>query len=231
MNTQLIRQRLLFPLFMGVVIAMAAVLVCFVHAQDKADFSRWEKSIAAFEKQDQDKLPPKNAILFAGSSSIRLWKLDKSFPGMDVINRGFGGSHIADSVHFAPRIITKLAPRLVVLYAGDNDLGARKTPEQVRDDFQAFVKVIHKDLPKTRIAFISIKPSLARWKIFDKVQKANDLIAAVCKGDDYLVYVDVVKPMLGEDGKPRPELYVKDGLHMTEKGYEIWTAALKPYLK
>lgn len=199
--------------------------------QDKTDFSRWEKSIAAFEKQDQDKPPPKNAILFAGSSSTLLWKLDKSFPGMDVVNRGFGGSQIADSVHFAPRIITKLEPRIVVLYAGDNDLAVGKSPEQVRDDFQAFEKVIHKDLSKTRIAFISIKPSLARWKIFDKVQKANGLIEAVCKGDERLVYVDVVKPMLGEDGKPRPELFVKDGLHMTEKGYEIWTAALKPHLK
>src|SRR5262245_43560052 len=145
-------------------------------AQDKQDFSRWEKAIAAFEQQDQEKPPPKSAVIFTGSSSIRGWNLAKSFPGLDVVNRGFGGSQIADSVHFAPRTVLKHQPRMVVLYAGDNDLNAGKSPEQVAADFEAFVQVIHKDLPKTRVAFISIKPSLARWKIVDKVQKANALV-------------------------------------------------------
>jgi lysophospholipase L1-like esterase len=200
-------------------------------AQDKPDFTRWEKAIAAFEKQDKEKPPPKNAILFAGSSSIRLWNLPKSFPGLDVINRGFGGSQIAESTHFAPRIIIKHQPRLVVLYAGDNDMAVGKSPEQILADFQAFVKTIHKDLPKTRIAFIAIKPSIARAKLSDRQQKANALVAAECKKDDRLVFIDVVKPMLGPDGKPRPELFGKDGLHMNEKGYELWTGLVRPLLK
>jgi lysophospholipase L1-like esterase len=200
-------------------------------AQDKPNFERWEKSIVAFEKQDQEKPPPKNAILFAGSSSIRLWNLARSFPGMELINRGFGGSQIIDSAHFAPRIITKAQPRLVVLYAGDNDLAAGKTPEQVLADFQAFVQTIHKELPKTRIAFLSIKPSLNRWKLIERQRKANELIEAFCRKDERLVYIDVSKAMLGEDGKPRPELFVKDGLHLSEKGYEVWAGIVKPYLK
>src|SRR6516164_10408221 len=104
-------------------------------AEEKADFSRWEKDIAAFERRDRDKPPPKNAVLFVGSSSIRLWDLPKSFAGVEVINRGFGGSHLADVVHFAPRIVLPYEPRLIVLYAGDNDIAAGKTPERVHADF------------------------------------------------------------------------------------------------
>ena len=194
-------------------------------------FSKWEKAIAAFEKQDAEKPPPANAILFVGSSSIRLWNLSKSFPDMEAINRGFGGSQLADSVHFAPRIILKHRPRMVVLYSGDNDLAFGKMPEQVAADFQAFVKAIHQDLPQTRIAFISVKPSLARWRLVDKIQQINALIKASCQGDERLVYVDVFQAMLGEDGKPRRELFAPDGLHLNEKGYQLWATVLKPYLK
>jgi len=201
-----------------------------VAADDKA-FARWEKAITAFEQQDKEKPPPKNAILFAGSSSIRLWDVAKSFPGMDVINRGFGGSEIADSVHFADRIIVNHKPRMVVLYAGDNDLANGKTPEQVLADFKAFVKAVHAALPKTRIAFISIKPSIRRWNLIDNIRKANSLIEGCCKKDERLLYIDVVKPMLGDDGKPRPGLFTADGLHMNAKGYELWTSLLKPHLK
>ena len=200
-------------------------------AADDKVFARWEKAIAAFEQQDKEKPPPRNAILFAGSSSIRMWDVAKSFPGMDVINRGFGGSEIADSVHFADRLILKHQPRMVVLYAGDNDLANGKTPEQVLADFKAFVKAVHAELPKTRIAFISIKPSIRRWNLIDNIRKANSLIEGCCKQDERLLYTDVVKPMLGDDGKPRPELFTVDGLHMNAKGYELWTSLLKPHLK
>jgi lysophospholipase L1-like esterase len=193
--------------------------------------SRWEKEVAAFEKQDNDKPFAKGGVVFVGSSSIRMWKLDKSFPGADSLNRGFGGSHIIDSVELAPRLVLKHQPRLVVVYAGDNDLGGGKTPEKVLADFKAFVAVVHKELPKTRIAFISVKPSIARWKLVDKIKQANALIQAECKKDERLVYVNVFTPMLGEDGKPRPELFLKDGLHMNEKGYEIWAGLVKPLLE
>jgi hypothetical protein len=142
-------------------------------ADDKPDFSRWEKDIAAFEMKDKESPPPKGAVLFAGSSSIRLWDLKKSFPTLEAINRGFGGSQIADTTHFAPRIILKTEPRIIVLYAGDNDLAAGKKPDQVSKDFQAFAQVVHKQLPKTRIVFVAIKPSPARWHLVDKQTKAR----------------------------------------------------------
>ena len=198
---------------------------------DAPDFGRWEKEIAAFEAKDMAAPPPRDAVLFAGSSSIRQWNPKKSFPDLAVINRGFGGSEIADSTHFAPRIIIKAQPRVIIFYAGDNDVANGKTAELVSDDFKDFADLIHKELPKTKIVFISIKPSPARWKMVDAQRKANELIEAYCKKNDYITYLDAATPMLGEDGKPRPELFGKDGLHMSDKGYELWVSLLKPYLK
>src|SRR5262249_46198905 len=213
-------------------LTLAAVLValpCATRADDKA-FEKWEKDIAAFEKQDKEKPPPQNGVVFVGSSSIRRWDLGKSFEAKDYINRGFGGSQLADSVHFADRLVLKHKPRVVVLYAGDNDLAAGKKPEQVADDFKEFVRAVHKELPRTKVIYISIKPSIARWKLIDTIRKTNGLIEAQCKGDERLVYLDVVKPMLGGDGMPRAELFVKDGLHLSDEGYKLWASLLQPHL-
>jgi lysophospholipase L1-like esterase len=196
----------------------------------KSDFSRWEKAIAAFEKQDQTNPPRQNGIVFTGSSTIAGWKLPRSFPMLDAVNRGFGGSQLADAVHFAPRIVTKYRPRAVVLYSGDNDIASGRTPEQVASDFREFVQVVQKELPKTKIIFLSIKPSIARWKLWEKMKQANKLIAEQCAKDERLIYLDVSPPMLGEDGKPKPELFAPDGLHLSEKGYEVWSSLLKPHL-
>ncbi len=212
--------------------ALTAVLLpraCW--AEDHPEFARWEKEIAAFERQDRENPPPTNGVVFVGSSSIRLWDLPKSFPGLDAINRGFGGSQLADSVHFAPRIVLKYQPRLVVFYAGDNDIAGGKSPERVADDFRDFVKEVHGSLPKTRIAYLAIKPSILRRPLWDKMRKANALIEAACKQDDRLVFIDVATPMLGEDGKPRAELFRKDGLHLNDKGYALWASLVQPYLK
>lgn len=192
---------------------------------------RWEQAIAAFEKSDAKHPPPQNAILFAGSSSIRKWDLKRSFPKLTTINRGFGGSQIADSVHFADRIILKHKPKIVVLYAGDNDVAAGKSPQRVAADFRRFVQTVHKALPRTKILFIAIKPSLRRWKLVGKMRQANRLIAKQCAANDRLTYIDIDKPMLGKDGKPRPELFVKDGLHLSPAGYAVWAKLLRPHLK
>jgi lysophospholipase L1-like esterase len=199
-------------------------------AGDRPEFARWDEAVAAFERQDRDRPPPKGAVLFVGSSSIRLWDLPKSFPGLGVINRGFGGSQLADAAHFASRLVLKHDPRLVVLYAGDNDLAAGKALEQILADFRAFVMAVHQGLPKTRVLFLSIKPSPRRWALVGKVRKANALVEAECRGHEGLRYVDVFTPMLGADGKPRPELFGPDGLHLSAEGYALWATALKPYL-
>ncbi len=192
---------------------------------------RWETAIRAFEAEDQKAFPPKGGIVFVGSSSIRLWDVEKSFPGLGVLNRGFGGSQLADAVQYADRIVTPYQPRTVVLYAGDNDLAAGKSPQQILEDYRQFVAKVHTKLPDARIIYLGIKPSLKRWKLIDKVRATNALIRDDAARDPRLVFVDVEKPMLGPDGRPRPELFLPDGLHLNAKGYELWTALLRPHLE
>lgn len=187
--------------------------------------------INAFLAADEKQMPPAGATLFVGSSSIRFWStLKEDFPKLTVINRGFGGSQISDSTFWADRIVIPYHPARVVLYAGDNDVAGGKTPEQILAEFQAFVAKVRTDLPDTPIYFISIKPSPSRWHLVETTRAANGLIADWIKGQTRMTYVDVFNPMLGPDGKPRPELYRPDKLHMTRAGYEIWTKILTPML-
>ncbi len=191
----------------------------------------FENEIAAFERADRKKMPPADATLFIGSSSIRFWTtLATDFPEFPTMNRGFGGSRIADSTFFADRIIFPYHPRRIVFYAGDNDLAGGMSPEQVETDFKAFVEKVRSQLPEAPIYFISIKPSLLRWKIVDKIRQANRLIAQDVAADPSLHYVDVFTPMLGPDGKPLKKLFRPDGLHMVRAGYELWVSLLKPML-
>ena len=195
------------------------------------DSSRWEKYIARFQAADKKQMPQPGGILFIGSSSIRMWKtLEQDFPGLPVTNRGFGGSQIADSNHFAGRIVHPYKPRQSVLYAGDNDVAAGKSPETVLADFQQFVKTVHGKLPKARVSFIAIKPSLSRWKLSGKMARANSLVSDACGKDKRLDYIDIWEPMLGDDDRPRPDLFLGDGLHLNAKGYALWTSIVKPHL-
>lgn len=195
------------------------------------DSSKWEPEIAAFEASDRTSPPPKNCIVFVGSSSIRLWSsLKQDFPDLPVVNRGFGGSELADSVKLASRIIILYHPRQVVIYAGGNDLAAGKAPELVYGDFVALVTTIRQALPDARIAFIASAPNPKRWAIVDKVRKFNALAQEYCP-EHKVTFVDVFPLMLGPDGLPKPDIFREDGLHMNAKGYVIWRQALAPVLK
>ncbi|HEY1187104.1 MAG TPA: GDSL-type esterase/lipase family protein [Gemmata sp.] len=193
-------------------------------------FARWEKNIRAHEKRLTAHSPPPGGVLFAGSSSIVGWDVKKSFPGAGYVNVGFGGSVIADNTHFAPRLLNPHKPATIVFYAGDNDIAKGIKPDQVLADFKAFVTTVRKGNPECRVLFIAVKPSPARWKLFETQTRANALVRAYCGSEKGLVFVDVVPLMLGADGKPVPELFVKDGLHMTPKGYELWTAEVQKAL-
>jgi len=146
-------------------------------ASGEHDFAKWEKEIAAYEQMDRTNPPPKNALLFIGSSTIRLWKtLAEDFTKHRVLNRGFGGSEIVDATHFADRVVFPCQPRMIFLRAGGNDLWAGKSPEQVFADFKEFAAAVHAKLPNTKIVFISLSPSIARWKQADKEKEVNRLI-------------------------------------------------------
>ena len=190
---------------------------------------RWAKEIRAFEAADKTNPPPRDAVLLIGSSSIRLWtNVAQAFPGHKVINRGFGGSQLADSVAFVDRIVTPYRPKLILLYAGDNDIAGGKTPETVLSDFKAFVGKVHAGLPGTRVVFIAIKPCLAREKFLDQVKTANRLIREYCETDERLLFADVFTPMLSPEGRPRADLCVKDLLHLNAQGYALWGSVLRP---
>lgn len=194
-------------------------------------FRKWEKDVAAIEARLTRNPPKPGAVFFVGSSSIVKWDVAKSFPDLSAVNVGFGGSQVRDSTHFAARILTPHKPGTIVFYAGDNDINAGRKPEQVAADFKEFCAAVHKDAPRTRVLFIAVKPSLARWNQFEKQTKANALVREVCATDSRLGFIDVVPRMLGPDGKPVPDFFVKDGLHMTPAGYEAWTAAVREALR
>ncbi|MFM9091892.1 MAG: GDSL-type esterase/lipase family protein, partial [Verrucomicrobiota bacterium] len=145
--------------------------------------------------------------------------------------RGFGGSELADSVHYLDRLVLPHQPRVVVLYAGENDLQAGATAEEVHARFQAFRQGLHAALPKTRLVYIAIKPSPSRAKIRAQIDRANALIAATCREDPRLAFADVVPPMLDAAGQPRPELYVADRLHLSDAGYALWRPIVAPLLR
>lgn len=191
----------------------------------------WEKEIAAFETADQAQPPPRRAIIFLGSSSMRLWKtLAEDFPNHRVINRGFGGSQLADSVHFLERIVFPHEPRMIVLYAGGNDINAGKAPEQVLADFKTFVANARAKLPEVEIAFVSIAGNPKRWAQVERVRIANGMIEAFIREQPRIKFINVFPEMLGADGLPKPEIFVADRLHMNAEGYKIWTKVIGPLL-
>jgi lysophospholipase L1-like esterase len=210
-------------------VAAAGVFEADVPVWAQAD--RWAKDMAAFDAADRQAASATGGVVFVGSSSIRLWDLAHAFPDIRALNRGFGGSQIEDSIRYVDLLVIKHKPRTVILYAGDNDIADGKSPQQVAADFKAFVAKVHAALPATRIAFIAIKPSIARWPLVGRMREANALIRAHCDADDRLGFVDVDDPMLGWDARPRKDLFVDDGLHLSAEGYQLWATLVRPFLE
>ena len=200
-------------------------------ADTTRNYAMWEKEISAYERADATNPPPKGGIEFIGSSGIARWKtLVKDFPDQPVFNRGFGGSEIVDSTHFASRIIFPYAPRKIFFRAGGNDLAAGKSVEQVYTDFQEFTALIHSNLPDTVIYFISWNPTPSRWKQHEAERKLDDLVAGFVKDKPYLKYIEMYDAPLDADGKPRPELFVADRLHFNADGYKILADRVRPFV-
>lgn len=189
--------------------------------------NRWEKEMAAFDRQTS---VPRGANVFFGSSSIGRWNLRESFPEFVCVNRGFGGSQMHDAARYLSRAVLPLQPAVVILYEGDNDLSAGKSPEQVFQAFQRIYEQLRAETPHAKFVVLGIKPSPSRWKLAEKAQKANSLMREAVASDPYAVYVDTWTPLLGTDGKPDPQYYVKDMLHLSPAGYARWNAIVQPLL-
>lgn len=191
----------------------------------------WLKEINALTANDTTQPPAAGGVVFVGSSSIRLWRtLADDFPGVATINRGFGGSELADSLHYIDRIVLPYQPRQVVVFAGTNDLNNGKTPEAVAGAFKAFRTRLHDALPKAKLLYISITLAPSRANIHEAMRAANKLIAADCATDPRCTFVDINAPMAGDKPAPGPELFVADQLHLNAAGYAIWTKVLAPFL-
>jgi lysophospholipase L1-like esterase len=217
-----------------IALCLALVAACWADRNATAQETKpdaWRTKIDALTADDAAHPPPRDGVLFVGSSSIRLWTtLAQDFPGVPVINRGFGGSMIADSTHYISRIVVPYRPKLIVLYAGDNDIEGGHTSQQVIDDFKAFVAQVRRSLPAAVVAFVSIKPSVARARLWPQMRAANEGIAHWAATQDSVRFVDIATKMLDANGAPRAELLREDGLHMSPAGYAIWIAELKPLL-
>jgi lysophospholipase L1-like esterase len=201
-------------------------------ADSALDPTRFEAEVRAFEAADRTNPPPSGDVVFIGSSSIQGWTdVAADFPGVPVLNRGFGGSTIADVVYYMDRILLPYRPRLVVLYGGDNDLAAGCSPERVVADYRTFVARLRAAFPVARVVFVSIKPSPLRRSFIPRARETNQRIRAIIARDTLGTYVDVFTPMLDIAGQPRPELFVADSLHMSRAGYLLWRARLAPVVR
>ena len=193
----------------------------------------FQDEIQIFKKEDSIGATPKNAILFVGSSSFRMWTtVQKDFPMHKIVNRAFGGSSFPDLIRYADQVIIPYQPAQVVIYCGDNDLASSDTvtAELVSERFQQLFHLIRQQLPETAIAFVSIKPSPSRQHLLPKVIAANELIKTFLKGQAKTAYIDVFSAMIDQQGNPKPDLFIDDRLHMNQKGYAIWLQVIEPYL-
>lgn len=219
------------PVLLGIMLIIGWIFPSLLAAAPPRE-PRFAEEIQAFEQADKKSFPPAGGILFTGSSSIRLWKtLGDDFHSLPVINRGFGGAVISEVIYYADRIILPYKPRLIVLYIGGNDIAEGRAPEEVFENFILLTTLIHEKLPQTRLAYVSINPSIARWSMDDSIRQTNQLIREYVGDQDWMVYIDSYSKMLSPEGKPRPELLSPDNLHLGPEGYKLWKSIIEPYLK
>lgn len=183
----------------------------------------YEDEINQLESKLNNLPPDPDRVVFYGSSSIRLWTtLAQDFPQLNTLNLGFGGSTLAACTWYFERVVVPAKPSSIVFYAGDNDLGDGRHPEEVYLFFCAFAERLKSLLPGVPLYFLSIKISPSRWNIADQIRYANKLIAReIEKYPDYQ-YIDMTAPLLGPDGRPRREFFENDGLHLNPAGYRMW---------
>lgn len=190
---------------------------------------RFEHDIAAFTAADAQNMPPADAILFIGSSSITMWnaRLPEDMAPLTVIPRGFGGSTMQDLIHYADQVVFPYDPKAIVVYEGDNDVAFGISPERFFERLQTFVRMVDERLPDTEIFFLSIKPSASRWSLWPEMERANDLIRNYTQGREDLHYIDVASPLLNDEGEPESNYFIEDNLHLSPEGYAVWTEVVK----
>ncbi|WP_261936183.1 MULTISPECIES: GDSL-type esterase/lipase family protein [Sphingomonas] len=189
----------------------------------------FSNEVEAFAKANSAGPPMRDATLFLGSSSIRLWDIAGSFTDIGTVNRGFGGATTAHVLHYYKRLLPPVPPRSVVVYVGENDLAAGTTPDAVSRDILTLLKRLRADYPRAAIVWLSLKPSPIRWTLWPKMAQVNAAIAARARAEKF-DYLDVGTALLARDGLPDASLFRPDGLHMNARGYQRWTGLVDAYL-
>ncbi len=212
-------------------LGIALMITISLPASSQEGESRWESRIKQFEEQDATNMPPEGAVLFTGSSSIVFWsKLAEDMSPLAVINRGFGGSQMHELNEFRDRIVTNYKPRAIVIYEGDNDVAAGKSPDEILASYDDFIQHIDEKLPETDVCFIAIKPSIRREEMWPEMEKVNSGLQERSQNREDLCYLDIATPMMEGEEFVRPELFVGDGLHLNREGYEVWVEVIRPVL-
>jgi lysophospholipase L1-like esterase len=189
------------------------------------EVTAWEQDIQAFGQLDKNEKYPDDAILFAGSSSIRLWtSLKQDIAPYSVIQRGYGGAKLSDFAVYADRIVAPHPCMAIVLFVANDITGSKedKTPEEVASLFRDVLKTIRKTHPSTPVFWIEITPTASRWQVWPEIQKANSLIKNTCNKEKNTYFIETHEAFLNENGLPQDEYFREDKLHLTEKGYAVW---------
>ncbi|MEJ5993818.1 GDSL-type esterase/lipase family protein [Pedobacter sp. Du54] len=212
-------------------LALFVLFLCafvFANAQEAPFY----KEIQNFKKKDSIQFPPKNAVLFVGSSTFTKWTdVQAYFPNHVIINRGFGGSSLPHVIEYAKDIIFPYHAKQVVIYCGENDFTGNATADVVVARAQKLFDLIRGNDPKVYIAFVSIKPSPSREKYIPQMKEANAKIATILKGMDRAKFINTADAMYAKDGSIMKDIFTSDMLHMNAKGYAIWQKIMEPYLK
>lgn len=202
--------------------------VAYVNGQNP---KRFNKDIKALSQKEYCMSGEKDVIVFAGSSSIRMWKdVNSYFPNLTVINNGFGGSHMSDLLFYFKETITNFHPSKVFIYEGDNDIAAKKKPKNVLKNAKSLVKQLRNYKRDLEIIFISTKPSILRWGLKNQYLDYNKKLEKYCAKNKNLHYANIWDAMLNPDGTVNKELFMTDGLHMNKTGYEKWSRVLNEYV-
>ncbi len=210
-----------------IVLALLFFIVTRVDAQDP---NRYKNDVEKLYTKEYNFNPDKKLVVFAGSSSVRMWKdVQDYFPAYNVINNGFGGSHYSDLIYFYEQLILKQKPDILFIYEGDNDIANHKKPSKVSKEAKSLIEKIQVDMPETRIVIVSPKPCIKRWELREDYTKLNKRLYKLSKKND-IGFADVWTAMLDDEGVVFQDIFIEDGVHMNKKGYDIWAKVIGAYL-
>ncbi len=211
--------------------SILTVLIMMISVSNAQNPLRFEGEVEAIQKKyDSVFDASQETIVFTGSSSIRKWQdVQERFPERQIVNTGFGGSQASDLSYYIYDLILRYHPKKVFIYEGDNDLFAKKKPDKIRQDLKRIIDGIQRNDSTTQVVLIGAKPSIARWKLKEKYQRLNRKMQRLAQNNPSVEYADVWNPML-DTNHLKKDIFIEDGLHMNDKGYDIWFNVLKPFV-